>query len=286
MLQEAQSQTIGNYYKGIREERGYSLGDVARSNDNLSKSQISRFESGLSMLTTDRFLLAIKAINMTPNEFFALWAEEPNQYQSFGNKIMAYEITKDIVGLKKLIKGNAKLKRDKFFNISTKAVILDLTGKNLLTKVEQTFLNRHFNMISQWTMFDISIFNRCLALLDEEEVYDLGQDMLDSEELSVLFIQNSDGVKKTAINLYIFLISKGWYRRAERIKEILDDFITEWDLEEKISLHIFKKVSRYKQKNNPELLIDIQDDIDRLRKFGAVGIAERFEKILNLIINA
>lgn len=38
-------QEIGTYYKQVREERGYTLSDVAMSSDYLDKSQLSRFES-------------------------------------------------------------------------------------------------------------------------------------------------------------------------------------------------------------------------------------------------
>ena len=52
-------QEIGTYYKQVREERGYTLSDVAMSSDYLDKSQLSRFESGENMLSADRFLAAI-----------------------------------------------------------------------------------------------------------------------------------------------------------------------------------------------------------------------------------
>ncbi|GHU38750.1 hypothetical protein FACS1894192_11110 [Bacilli bacterium] len=93
---------------------------------------------------------------------------------------------------------------------------------------------------------------------------------------SAIIAFNSEIVKKTAINLYVYLISKGWYRRAEKIEEELDKFLTEWDMEEKISLHIFKKFAKYKKEKSPELLEEIQDEIEMLKKLGVTGIANRF----------
>ena len=100
--------------------------------------------------------------------------------------------------------------------------------------------------------------------------------MLASDELSQIIAFNDEVVKKTAINLYFYLISKGWYRRAERIEKKIDELLTEWDMEEKISLHIFKKFLKYKQEKSPKLLEEVQSDIQMLKQLGATGIADRF----------
>src|SRR5574339_591205 len=113
----SETQELGNYYKQVRNERGYTLSDVAISSDYLDKSQLSRFESGESMLSADRFLAAIDGLNMTVNEFVALRSSEPSQYRVFSEKIMAYVMVGDIGGLKDLIKPKARMKMDKIFNI-------------------------------------------------------------------------------------------------------------------------------------------------------------------------
>ena len=267
---------IGMYYKQVREERGYTLADVAMSSDYLDKSQLSRFESGESMLSADRFLAAIDGLNMTVNEFVALRSSEPSQYRVFNEKIMAYVMVGDIGGLKDLIKPKARMKMDKIFNILVKSAILDISQENLITTAEKKFLENYLLNIPYWTFFEVNIFGMCLEILDEEEVYDLGQDMLASHELSKIIAFNGEIVKKTAINLYVYLISKGWYTRAEQIEKELDKLLTEWDMEEKISIHIFKKFAQYKKERSPELLKEVQDDIQGLKKLGANGIANRF----------
>ena len=269
-------QEIGTYYKQVREERGYTLSDVAMSSDYLDKSQLSRFESGESMLSADRFLSAINGLNMTPSEFFALKSNEPSQYHIFATKIMKCVMKKDEEGLKSLVKTKARVKMEKIFNILAKAAIFDVSKENLITTSEKKYLKNYLINIPQWTFFEVNIFGMCLEILDEDEVYDLGQDMLASDELSQIIAFNDEVVKKTAINLYFYLISKGWYRRAERIEKKIDELLTEWDMEEKISLHIFKKFLKYKQEKSPKLLEEVQSDIQMLKQLGATGIADRF----------
>ncbi len=269
-------QEIGTYYKQVREERGYTLSDVAMSSDYLDKSQLSRFESGESMLSADRFLSAINGLNMTPSEFFALKSNEPSQYHIFATKMMKYVMKKEVQGLKSLIKPKARMKMDRIFNILAKSAILDISQENLITTTEKKFLENYLLNIPQWTFFEVNIFGMCLEILDEDEVYDLGQDMLASNELTQIIAFNGEIVKKTAINLYFYLISKGWYRRAEKIEKEFDTLLTDWNIEEKISLHIFKTFLKYKQEKSPKLLEEVQSDIQMLKQLGATGIADRF----------
>lgn len=267
---------IGIYYKQAREERGYTLADIAMSSAYLDKSQLSRFESGENMLSADRFLAAINGLNMTVTEFFALRSAEPSQYCVFSKKIMSYVMVGDLAGLKGLIKPKARMKMDKIFNILIKSAILDLSRENLVTSSEKKFLESYLFNIPYWTFFDVNIFGMCLEILDDEDVYDLGQDMLTSHEMTQIITFNGEIVKKTGINLYIYLITKGWYRRAENIEIELGKLLTEWDMEEKISIHIFQTFAKYKKERSPELLKAVQDDIQSLKNLGAVGIAKRF----------
>lgn len=271
-----ETQEIGTYYKQIREERGYTLSDVAMTSDYLDKSQLSRFENGESMLSADRFVAAIKGLNMTESEFLALKSTEPSQYHVFATKIMKYVMASDIVSLKSLIKPKARMKMDKIFNVLVKSAIFDISKENLVTDAEKKYLERYLLNIPQWTFFEVNIFGMCLEILDEDEVYDLGQDMLKSNELAQIIAFNAEVVKKTAINLYAYLISKGWYRRAERIGEELDKLLTEWDMEERISFNIYRKFLQYKQEKSSELLEEVQNDIEMLKKLGVTGIANRF----------
>lgn len=278
-------QEIGIYYHQTRLARGYSLGDVVASNHYLDKSQLSRFENGKSMLSVDRFIMAVNGLNMTLGEFFILNATRSNQYQYFPHKIRSYVISKDSDSLKKLIRARAKLKIDKIFNILIKAAILEVSGENLITKNEKKFLNHYLETIQQWTIFDIDVFSMCLKVLEESEVYDLGQDMLASDELSKILVQNASSVKKATLHLYVFLIAKAWYKQAKKIEKVLTQLITENDVAEKIAFHIYKNFLVYKKERSPEILANILRDFDSLKRLEVTGIVDRFEKLFNYTIN-
>lgn len=72
------NEKIGELYKELRLARGLKLKDIATKK--LTVSQLSKFERGQSMLSADRFLLAISGLNMNFVEFaHAMDDYQPNR---------------------------------------------------------------------------------------------------------------------------------------------------------------------------------------------------------------
>jgi Rgg/GadR/MutR family transcriptional activator len=269
-----QELTLGEFYKETRERLGYTQRDAATVYCN--HSLISRFENNQTILRADKLLIAINGLDMTPTEFFALHANyQPNRLQTFNQKMSNYIISGNIEGLKKMVKPKPSKRQDKIFNILVKCAIFDLTDEMLITKSERRFINQYFWGINLWTTYEVSIFSQCLEVLDDSEVYDIGQDIFKSDEFSKIIDANLELVKKTLLNLYVHLICRGSYRHAEMLREKIDSLTTEWDMEEKIVLYLFEKFSLYKKEKSPELLQVIQDDIQNMNRYGATGMAKR-----------
>lgn len=76
---------LGELYKELRVARGLKLKDVAR--ENLSISQLSKFENGQTMLAADKLLLAIQGIHMSFSEFsYALTHYQMSDFFQTGKK--------------------------------------------------------------------------------------------------------------------------------------------------------------------------------------------------------
>ena len=265
---------LGAFYKETREKLGYSQRDAESAY--CDHSLISRFENGETVLRADKLLMAINGLDLTPTEFF-VWHGEylPNRLQIFNKKMSAYAINEDVDGLKTLLKTRAIRNEDKIFNILVKCAIFDLSDEMLIIKSERKLIEEHFNNVKQWTIYEMSVFAHCLEAIDDAEVYDIGQDILKSDEFSKIIDSNATLAKKTLVNLYVHLICHGSYRYAEKLKQGINDLLTEWDMSEKIILHIFEKFSLYRKEKSPELLAEIQDDLQILNRFGATGMAKR-----------
>ena len=281
MEKELIGQNIWDYYHQVRRDRGYSMGDVAISNPYLTTSQLSRFESGQNMLSIDRFLAAVSGLNMTTSEFFALQDNQPSYYQGFSQKMMLAVMAKDILALKAMLKPNAKMKLDKLYKLIVKAAILDVNGEKLTTSCEKAFLGTYLLLLPHWTVFDVNLFSACIDILDKTEVYALGQDMLASNSLATLLSQNAEAVKKALLNLYLFFITRQYVSWAVHIQDLLEQLLTEWDMAEKISLHIAKNFLVYQQEKTPEMLAEIQGDFAILERFEVAGMAKRFRRIFD-----
>ncbi|GAB2021911.1 Rgg/GadR/MutR family transcriptional regulator [Pseudolactococcus yaeyamensis] len=273
-------ESLGSFFKATREIRGYSLRDI--ETDYLDNSQLSRFENDKAMLSSDRLMLAIAGLNMTPTEFFSRKSGfEQTKLHLFSKKISHYTMTRDFEGLKSLIKAKARKKEDRIFNILVKCSLVDVPEVEVpITVSDRKFVEGYLLSIEQWTIFEVSIFGMCLDAFDEVEVYELSLELLKRNEFSQLITYHTEVVKKTIQNVYVHLICKGWYVRAERIAEELEKLLTDWDMEEKILFYIFRKFAKFRQEKNLELLKEIQDDIQILKRFGVAGVATRIEMII------
>ena len=93
---------LGEFYKALRLARKVKQKDVAKGK--LSKSQLSKFESGQSMLSADRMISAIEGINLTFAEFgHVLNGYRLTDYEELMKHIMTLLTNEDKGGLEALL---------------------------------------------------------------------------------------------------------------------------------------------------------------------------------------
>ena len=104
--------SYGAIFKECRLNRGFSLKQVA--NQDLSVSQLSRFERGESDLSLEKFMSALEAIGLTISEFM----DKVNHFQRDDQRQLMSQMArlhyaKDVAGLEELLKTEeAKLAAD------------------------------------------------------------------------------------------------------------------------------------------------------------------------------
>ncbi len=80
-----ESMDLGELFRELRIARGLKLKDVA--SDKLSVSQLSKFENGQTMLSSDKLLVAISGIHMNFSEFgYALNNYQEPEFFKLGKK--------------------------------------------------------------------------------------------------------------------------------------------------------------------------------------------------------
>lgn len=229
---------LGAHYRKVREARGYSMGDV--TSDNLNKSQVSRFENGTQMLLLDGFMHAINGLNMTVSEFFLTIGNfEVGNLQIFGEKLQELITAQDIDGLKAMIIRKPRTNEKKIFNIKVKCAIRELSGQNLLTDEEGQFIDKYLTDCEEWTMFDTTVFSMCLEALDTELVYHLGLQLIEKNTFYKTLPYNAQIVKRTLVNVYVYMIFRGCFVYAEEFEKQLSTLLKPTDTDEKITIQFF-----------------------------------------------
>jgi Rgg/GadR/MutR family transcriptional activator len=275
-----ETQDLGKFFKSMRKKRGYTLKEL--ETPCLDSSQLSRFENSKIDLSGKRLLMAISAIKMTPAEFFSAYdACYKNELVSFKKDLSDYVAMGDLEALRKFLILNPKNKLKKLFNIVVKCGILEVSGENLVTRSEYQLIEEYLMMIDEWTLFEISLLDACFKILDIEEMYWIGLDMLENDTFHQNLSQYLVMIRQILMKLHVRLILHGKYRYAERFEQALDKLISSNDVMEKMTFHIYKKLRCYKQFKESRFLVEIKRYIQVLKEFGVSDLAVDFEKLLD-----
>ena len=171
MIDEKINFDVGAFFKEIRRTRGYTQKDAG--GDYISKSQLSRFENGETILTAEKLYYAITQISMTPNEFFNAF----NDYK-LDRLQELYRILDTIVlsveeGINKsetLIIKNPKDKFERLSNVMIKSVLQDITGKKYVSEEEYLLVGDYLSAIDYWSEFEMKLLYYTCLILDEGDI--------------------------------------------------------------------------------------------------------------------
>lgn len=153
--------SYGAIFKECRLNRGFSLKQVA--NQDLSVSQLSRFERGESDLSLEKFMSALEAIGLTISEFM----DKVNHFQRDDQRQLMSQMArlhyaKDVAGLEELLKTEeAKLAADatdiraKLNVILFRGMICQCDEGRQMVQEDLDFLSDYLFQKEVWEIADI-----------------------------------------------------------------------------------------------------------------------------------
>ncbi|WP_285023807.1 helix-turn-helix domain-containing protein, partial [Lactococcus garvieae] len=116
---------IGEVFRTIREERGYSLSYF--QNSGISKSIISKFENGYSAIRLDTMIIALEVMNMSLAELESYLKEyAPNNTYTILNQLYEAKQTNNVLQLQQLSQIAVKNKLT-FVFLATKSIMRTIT---------------------------------------------------------------------------------------------------------------------------------------------------------------
>jgi len=250
-----ESMDLGELFRELRIARGLKLKDVA--SDKLSVSQLSKFENGQTMLSSDKLLVAISGIHMNFSEFgYALNNYQEPEFFKLGEKIAALHSKQDIDGLKKLLvtyKGYESFDVYNRLNLLViKVAIHSLDNGSLITDEDKKFLTNYLYEIEAWTEYELYIFGNTMSILSDSDLIFLGKAFEERSKLYSSLTSHKKSAEIAFLNLILIL---------------LEEILNYQDMFAITCLHVLKQVSDYLN-GDVKSIEKIDNDINMIEKLG------------------
>ncbi|HEK9956046.1 TPA: Rgg/GadR/MutR family transcriptional regulator [Streptococcus equi subsp. zooepidemicus] len=280
--------SLGELYKELRIARGLRLKDVAR--DNLSVSQLSKFENGQSMLAADKLLLAISGIHMTFAEFgHAVNGYKVSDFFQLGIKVAELQTASDIDGLKELL---SQYKGDDIFSVYNrlneliiKSAVYSLDPNVKIEESDKQLLTEYLYSIEEWTEYELYIFGGCLAILSDEDMIFLGKAFIERDKIFLSLPQHRKAAHITLLNIIMTLLERRQLFYVDFFIKKLEELIIYQDMFTIVSLNFFKKIHTYLSEESSHKS-DIEDYINLVKQLGNPQFVQILHRTLSVILDS
>ncbi|MDT9501937.1 helix-turn-helix domain-containing protein [Streptococcus mutans] len=287
-LNTQKSMELGELYRELRIARGLKLKDVVR--DNLSLSQLSRFENGQTMLSADRMLLAISGIHMSFAEFgHALNNYKETPYFAAGKKIMELYGKQDVEGLKGLLEEYKNYESREIYNRLNLLVIKDciysLESSYTIDQEEINLLTKYLYDIEEWTEYELYLFGNTLTLLSTEDLLFLGKAFVERDKLYRSIPSHDNAAKLALLNIISVLLERKQNYYVSYFMEILEKLLTHQDMYFIAILNFFKLVIKC-TKGEKQADQELEDFLSALELIGNPALVETLKAKQKQLLSA
>lgn len=272
---------LGEFYKELRIARKVKQKDVAKNK--LSVSQLSKFESGQTMLSADKMLEVIEGINLTFSEFgFALRDYKPTQHQLLMNKISKLSAENDKQSLLKLLDKykESQLLYDKLNTLVIKNAIHLIDRDFTLSLDDSKFLSNYLFDIEDWTAYEIHLFGNTMPFLSDTDLLFLGKELVSRSEIYSPLLDFRKALKYIYLNLISELVERRLTTHfnffVNQLRMILDVF----DTFEIILLNFLVLVYSYLIENSVNLE-EVEQYILKVSEIEQLGLSKILEQRLS-----
>lgn len=213
---------LGITLRKIRKGKQISLCSIA--DDNLSKSQISRFERGESEISCIRLINILDKLHISLDEFLILHDNDYNKTESFAN-LMQY-IRKEyslqnIHNLVALLSDSSNYNLNSFEKTMIKSIIHTLDNAVAPTEEETLQLTDFLFKVEKWGYYEIILLGNCTRTIKYESFFLLTKELLKNYIYSSLNKTNKKLVTQLSINCLISSIDNEEFENCKYlVKEI------------------------------------------------------------------
>lgn len=209
--------SLGEFYRELRCSRLVKQKDVVRGD--FTAAQLSRFESGKSMLAADKLIVAVEGINMTIEEFtykYHGYKEAP--HIELANLISDLYYQQDRDGLRELLESDLLKAEGELYarlnGIVIKVALAALDGRTDFDKEDRKFLSDYLFAIEEWTSFELYLFMNAQMLLNDRLLLDFAYNLCKEGKPLNKLRKHQELIKIAILNTISELFERGIYHQV------------------------------------------------------------------------
>lgn len=271
---------LGEFYKELRLARKVKQKDVAKGK--LSKSQLSKFESGQSMLSADRMISAIEGINLTFAEFgHVLNGYRLTDYEELMKHIMTLLTNEDKGGLEALLERYLNQGDSVYLRLNSlviKNAIHSLDREYTFNRTDGNFLAEYLFSIEDWTSYDLHIFGNTLPILSDTDLIFLGKELVSRSKVYLPLTSYRKLLKLTYLNIISEMFERKQLTHVQFFITELESLLDVFDTFEMILLNFLKLTYSYLYKGTQKECVEIY--IENIKRLNLDSLADLLTKRL------
>ncbi|MFN0602781.1 helix-turn-helix domain-containing protein [Facklamia hominis] len=198
---------LGITLRKVRKGKKVSLCSLA--DENLSKSQISRFERGKSEISCIRLINILDKLHITLDEFLILHDQDYYKTESFANMIQyirkQYSL-QNINNIESLLSDVSNYNLNSFEKTMVKSILHTMDSSISPSDDELVQLTDYLFKIEKWGYYEIILLGNCVRTINYTSYFLLTKEMLNNYIYSSLNKTNKRLVTQLAINCLILSI--------------------------------------------------------------------------------
>ncbi|HFI0048260.1 TPA: Rgg/GadR/MutR family transcriptional regulator [Streptococcus suis] len=239
---------LGEFYRELRRSRLVKQKDVVGGD--FTAAQLSRFESGKSMLAADKLITAVEGINMTMEEFtYKYHGYKEAAHIELANLISDLYYRQDRDELEALLESDLLKAEGNLYarlnGIVIKVALAALDGQSDFDDEDREFLSDYLFAIEEWTSFELYLFLNAQMLLNNRMLLYFAHDLCKEEKSFNKLRKHQELIKSTLLNTISELFDRGIYSQVSYYLDKMESMISFKDTFVKIMARYYRLLLDY-----------------------------------------
>ncbi|HFE9851574.1 TPA: helix-turn-helix domain-containing protein [Enterococcus faecalis] len=249
---------IGETFRYLRKGKSLTLKEVCE--DTITVAFLSRFERGLTDISTNNLLKLLKKINITFQEFCRIHEARGFNELEFFSEIQHNYQEGNFEWLKKQMKYNEYSNR--LMYLLLKSMLSNLKISNL-TKSEQKEIIEYLSKINNWTYFDLYLYGHVMYFLPLESILLLSNEAKKRAKIYHKYLRQTFSIYFLIFNnTILFLLRGNMINEAEKFFMLLSQqLLHPRDFYHKIKINGLKALILYKKDSKSEAIRLLKQNI-------------------------